>query len=1105
MLRVSTLYADTSVTTAAYYTRYLTQADGEQPGQWTGRQAALLGLSGEVTTEDLQALLEGRDPNSGTPLGSPFVNRVTSSGRVVRAVAGFDATLSAPKSLSVWWALSGDEGLAACHDVAVRAVVDCVERFGSTTRVRSNGARVHPESQGLTVAMFRQTTSRLDDPQLHSHVVVSSKVQTADGRWLALDARSLKGFQRALGGLYQSVLRAELTARYGVVFGEIVKGQAEIAGMPEGLLEEFSKRSVQVERAYQRLLADFYSREGRDPISKEDGAMRRQAAADTRGHKSGHGVGDLRSRWLAEAATVGVTAETLADSIKAAAVDRPEVDQSVTVGEVIAAVAEQRSAWHRFDVLQAICDIARPQPAVDGAHWAHTLHEVTDTVLAECVDLDPADSMTRRRGSDGRSVWIEPSARHHTSSDVLAQEENIICWAMDAQLDPAAPSTTVNTGRLDVMQAEAAAAVAGRDRLVLVVGPAGAGKTTMLAAAVDDLTAQRRIVFGVAPTAKAARVLESETGMGSDTVAKLLHEWRRTDRPPEPTWRLRAGATVIVDEAGMINTGDLHQLTHLADAQQWRLVLVGDPHQLQAVGRGGMFGELCATGRAIELDTIHRFHNQWEAAASLKLRHGDPTGLDAYLDHDRIFAAPFVEHVDNLAHYWAGARDRGEYVAITTTTNDHVDAINASVHDHRRELGQLGETCLELGDGFELAVGDVITTRRNERFLRTTAGESVRNRDYWSVDTIGSDGSLSVTRIDGHGSVTLPAGYVAEHVQLGYAATEPGNQSDTATRSATLATTATTCRGLYVAITRGQVENLVLVVTDGHDIADAVDVLEQVLASDRADRPATSVRRDLAATTPITPTPPAPATPPPAPVVQPRCEIPQWFEETRQVVHAEFLDALGRLRAERAEEERFDQRINELGVLLDELEPACQPHDDAIDAARNALGDAKANRRQLERTINDGGWRERRNARRELPAAERDVTAAEHHLDDVTQQGRPVLDQRAQLRSERSDLVRDVRDFRVWRRQINNYYPTSELAEARHDALVTWKHWADGHTIAADRLATAADTLNASDRPELRVLAVPLTGWLTERGLETRPHRPDVAMRSAGPELGIEF
>ncbi len=132
-------------TTAAYYTRYLTQADGEQPGHWTGRQAALLGLSGEVTTEDLQALLEGRDPRSGMLLGSPFMNRVTSSGRLVRAVAGFDATLSAPKSLSVWWTLSGDDGLAECHEVAVRAVVDPSHRPPNASQLpRTTSASMYP-------------------------------------------------------------------------------------------------------------------------------------------------------------------------------------------------------------------------------------------------------------------------------------------------------------------------------------------------------------------------------------------------------------------------------------------------------------------------------------------------------------------------------------------------------------------------------------------------------------------------------------------------------------------------------------------------------------------------------------------------------------------------------------------------------------------------------------------------------------------------------------------------------------------------------------------------------------------------------------------------
>ncbi len=102
------------------------------------------------------------------------------------------------------------------------------------------------------MATFRQTTSRADDPQLHTHAVISAKVQTDDGRWWALDARFLKRNQRTLGGLYQSVLRAELTRRYGVGWEPIVNGQAELAGAPAELLEVFSKRTVQVGRRARR-------------------------------------------------------------------------------------------------------------------------------------------------------------------------------------------------------------------------------------------------------------------------------------------------------------------------------------------------------------------------------------------------------------------------------------------------------------------------------------------------------------------------------------------------------------------------------------------------------------------------------------------------------------------------------------------------------------------------------------------------------------------------------------------------------------------------------------------------------------------------------------
>jgi len=197
-------------------------------------------------------------------LGRELLDRCTAHGRQIKAVSGFDATFSAPKSLSVWWALTGDDRLLDAHDAAVAVTLGHLERFGSTTRIRRDGGRLHPETGGLTIASFRQTTSRADDPQIHTHAVVSAKVQTVDGRWMALDARFLKRHQRMLGGLYQSALRSELTARYGVTWQAIVNGQAELAGVPYELLEVFSKRTSQIDAALGEKLVEFRDRHGRD-------------------------------------------------------------------------------------------------------------------------------------------------------------------------------------------------------------------------------------------------------------------------------------------------------------------------------------------------------------------------------------------------------------------------------------------------------------------------------------------------------------------------------------------------------------------------------------------------------------------------------------------------------------------------------------------------------------------------------------------------------------------------------------------------------------------------------------------------------------------------
>ncbi len=848
MMRVTTLYAATAATTAGYYTRYLTEATGELPGQWLGNQADRLGLHGEVTTEALQALLSGCDPVTGATLGHPLLDRTLSNGKVIRAVAGFDATLSAPKSLSVLWALTGDDGLAECHDVAVRAVADYLERFGATTRVRSNGMRMHPDAHGLMMAAFRQTTSRADDPQLHTHLVISAKVQTADERWLALDARFLKRHQRTLGGLYQSVLRAELTHRYGVAFEPIVNGQAEIAGVPAELLAIFSKRTAEIDTVMADKVAEFYRLKGCDPTRQELAAIQRQAAADSRARKTGRTADEMRALWRVEAATVGVTPTSLRRSIEAGAADHPLTTPELTTATVIDALALSASTWHRADVMRTICDLARPASGVSGERWAAWLDRAVDTVMAQSVDLDPElPEHTRRRASDARSIWIEPIASHVTSAAVLAQEQQILDWAAESMAFDPQPSASVERGELDVIQHEAASAVAGYDPLTLIVGPAGAGKTTMLRAAVTTLhSPPRRAVFGFAPTAKAARVLEDETGMVSDTVAKLLFEWSRPDRPPGDWWQLGPHATVVVDEAGMLGTHDLHRLMQLSREQAWRLVLVGDPHQLQAVGRGGMFAELCSAGRTIELERIHRFVNPWEATASLQLRHGDTRSLDAYEAHDRIVPGSIDQHLDTIATYWTECRDHGQSLAITTTRNEHVDLINDRIQSARWERGELDRSRrTDTADGIGAWVGDLIATRRNDRTLITSTGQFVRNRDQWIVSVIDGHGDVTASRIDGGGVVVLPAEYASDHVRLGYAATEPGNQSDTQDRSITLATGSTTGRGLYVGMTRGRQANHVLVITENRDLAEARDILGRVITSDRADVPAVTRREQL--------------------------------------------------------------------------------------------------------------------------------------------------------------------------------------------------------------------------------------------------------------------
>ena len=1033
--------------------------------------------------------MSGRDPISDVELGLPLKDRTLANGKTIHAVAGFDAAVSAPKSLSVLWALTGDPGFAEAHDVAVQAVLSHLERFGSMTRIRSNGARLHPDSQGLIVAGFRQTTSRADDPQLHTHLVISSKVQTDDGRWLALDARMLKGHQRALGGLYQSVLRAELTSRYGVAFGEIVKGQAEIAGVPDELLALFSKRTVQVEDALAVKVAEFYEREGRDPTDWEKAALTREAAADTRIHKSSRPVDELRPGWLEDAADIGITNEGLLLAVHEAGRTQDSV-ADVTISDLVEALSAAGSAWHREDVVRVFCDLQRPVAGVDGERWAQAVERAADRFIEQCVDLDPARGVSGRvRGSDGRSEWIEPVAAHITSEAILAQEEAILTWALDAHDSLPDPSSNDHGPGLDVLQRDAAAAVAGQDRLVLVIGPAGTGKTTMLRAAVTDLRVQGRDVYGVSPIAKAARTLERETDMRCDTVAKLLHEWTQPDRPPEWLWRLAPGTTVVVDEASMLGTPNLHRLTELATLNDWRLALIGDPRQLQAVGRGGMFAELCNTGRKIELERVHRFEQPWEAHASLLLRQGDPRALDLYEQHGRIRAGTLDEHLDHFAHQWLTRHAAGETTAIMASTNQQVDLINDRIQSARHDHNQLDPACpVPIGGGEHASTGDVVATRRNHRHLSTTSGERVRNRDLWTVTATHDNGDLTVTPLAGHGEITLPADYVHEHVRLGYAATEMGTQSDTVTASLELASQATTCRNLYVAMTRGRRDNTVCVITETHDIGEARDVLDAVLVVDRADVPATAQRLALAAQDRH---------------LHLRCQVPDWFDSFRAGVVQHLHDARDDYKDEQRRAKDLDQQVKAAQRQLRVVEDYARPFTDAVTAAETALTAAKECRQLLAEQLATANRRERRILEPALAIAEHDIETATINRDQAVTAAKPAKTLTAQAKAR----LRDLRDeqsrqqmYAHWRDNLE----TIGILQDRVDALDTWRQWANGHQLTPDRikemnarLFVANDTI-----PEYLTLRTALFHDPTTTTIVRRVDRG--IERSRGPELSID-
>ncbi len=391
------------------------------------------------------------------------------------------------------------------------------------------------------------------------------------------------------------------------------------------MLAEFSQRTTDVQRRIDEKLGRFRTDLGRDPTDKERWRLEREAVVDSRPSKPhGRTQAELDEEWRGRVRTLGHHLGRLVDAALGRQHRPVGIDAQVAatmVEQALASLGERQSTWRPAELVRELAAAVPTTVTVDPGQLTGFLERLADhTAANRCVDISrpvPAGVSLRR---DGRPISEAAVERALTTQAILNEEEQLLVWAPRRQSSDGTHTRIPAVGfgeELTVTQTAAVAAVTGSRGLELIVGPAGAGKTTALAPAVAQLRAKGRKVFGVAPTAAAAEVLAAETGMAADTLDKLLTEHQHPDRPPQPAYDLPAGTTVLVDEAGTAATPKLAELARLADSHDWRIVLVGDPRQFSAVGRGGMFAHLVDAYGAIELDQVHRFRNHWERTASL--------------------------------------------------------------------------------------------------------------------------------------------------------------------------------------------------------------------------------------------------------------------------------------------------------------------------------------------------------------------------------------------------------------------------------------------------------------------------------------------------------
>ncbi|MFN8194124.1 MAG: MobF family relaxase [Nocardioidaceae bacterium] len=746
------------------------------------------------------------------------------------AVAGFDLTFSPVKSVSTLWAIAPAEvarAIEKAHNEAVGDALAFIEREVLFTREGRNGAR-QVETRGLIGTAFTHRDSRAGDPDLHTHVAVANKVQTRSGRWLSIYGKVLHEHVVAASETYNTALERRLVEALGVRFVERPEGVRnkrpvrEIEGVSSELCERWSQRRTAIKVRQRELAREFRTRHGRPPTPVESVALAQQANLETRAAKhEPRSYAEQRQAWWSEAVEVLGSARNVESMVSTALRPAPRPEQQITTAwiqaaaeRVITEVESRRATWQiwhlRAEAQRQVRGTAVPADRVaDVVEWIvdDALGRLSINLTPE-LDLITEPSVLRR--SDGTSVYRHTGRDHYTSPRVLEAEQRIVeaagrrpglAWSADdvelSVLAAILDGVPLNRGQQDMVSALATSGA----RVQLTLAPAGSGKTTAMQVLANVWAEGGHNAVGLAPSAAAAAALAEATGMPCETLAKVAHDLRH-DADSSLVSSIGPGTLVVIDEAGMADTLTLAAVIEYAVARGSSVRLIGDDRQLAAIGAGGVLRDIAATHGAVRLDELVRFADPAEAEASLALREGDRSALGFYLDNDRVHVDDADSSVDEVFEAWLRERAGGRDCLMLAPTRELVRDLNLRAQAARGPAG----ASVPLSDGCAAHVDDVVTSRRNDRRLGVSGTDWVKNGDRWQVKAVRADGGLTVRHLASRLHATLPADYVAAHVELGYASTVHTSQGITTDVVHGIINGAEDRQLLYTMLTRGRVE-----------------------------------------------------------------------------------------------------------------------------------------------------------------------------------------------------------------------------------------------------------------------------------------------------------